>query len=61
MAIIHFVFCNRNVWNLGRKLNYINILKPVYFNEFLHGIFLKGNIKLKYYLDKSILSMNENK
>ena len=35
MAIIHYAIYTRNVWRLGRTLNYINILQPIYFNVFL--------------------------
>ena len=39
MTIIHYAVYGRNVWNLGSTLNYINILQPVNFKEFLHGNF----------------------
>ena len=41
MAITHYVVCFRNIWKSGRIFNYINILKPVYFNVFLHSNFLQ--------------------
>ena len=60
MAIIQYAICIRNVWKLGRTLNYINILQPIYFNVFLHGKFLQCTVdwilKLFSYLIQRILS-----
>ena len=45
MAIIHYAVCGINVWELGSTLNYINILKPVYFNVFCMVTFYSVLIK----------------
>ena len=40
MARIRYDFCIRNIWGLGRTLNYIK-LQPVYFNVFFHDNLLQ--------------------
>ena len=46
MAIINYAVCGRNAWKLGSTLNYINILRQVCLNVFLHGNFLQFKYQL---------------
>ena len=40
--LLQFItICIKNVWRLGRTLNYINTMQPVYFNVILNGNFLQ--------------------
>ena len=41
MAITHYAICTRNVWKLGRTLDFINNLQPVYFSVFLQCAFIQ--------------------
>ena len=38
MVIIHLVICTKNIWKLGRILNYIGILQPVCLNVFIYSL-----------------------